>query len=52
MCRRFDPIVTKLSTNVGLIKTQFEFDDELCEFVEPIKEAGPYSNNILINNES
>ena len=26
-----DLIFTKLSTNVGLIKTQFEVEDQLCE---------------------
>ena len=25
-----DPIITKLSTNVGLVKLQFEFEDKLC----------------------
>ena len=28
--RYFDPIVTKLDRNVGLIKLLFELEDELC----------------------
>ena len=26
----FDPIITKLGTNVGLIKLHIEFGDEIC----------------------
>ena len=28
--RNFDPIIPKLGTNIGLIKIQIEFIDELC----------------------
>ena len=28
--RNFEPIIIKLGTNVGLIKTQFEIEGELC----------------------
>ena len=29
--RNFEPIVTKLGTNVGLIKLQIKFKNEICE---------------------
>ena len=53
--RNFDPIVFKIGTNVGSIKTQIKFENELCEanrrgrtFLEKKKYVVPRDRNIAL----